>query len=389
MSEQNLPGTGTLSPKAHIRADLLSRIPVAKPTLSGNESSYVQECIETTWISSQGRFLEDFEREFAKFCDTKFAIACNNGTTALHLALAALDVSRDDEIIVPDLTYIASANCVHYCGATPVFVDCDPRTFNIDPSDIERAITPRTRGIIAVHLYGHPCDMDAIREVADRHGLFVLEDAAEAHGALYKGKKVGGLGTCASFSFFGNKIITTGEGGAVTTDDPKLAARLKLLRGQGMDPNRRYWFPEVGYNYRMTNVAAAIGLAQLEKVEEFLTTRKKIATWYDEKLSAIELVERPFVSSEVSHSFWMYTVLIAKNSGVPRDKVAARLDELGIETRPVFYPMHVLPPYAQSASNFSRAADCSARGLNLPTHVSLSEADVERVCESLSYALTA
>lgn len=348
---------------------------------------YVQECIETTWISSQGKFIQAFEQMFADFCGVKHAIACNNGTTALHLALVGLGVGPGDEVLVPDLTYIASANCVRYCGAEPVFVDCDPLTFNMDPAAIEARITPRTKGVMPVHLFGQPCDMDPIREIAERRGLFVVEDAAEAHGARYKGGRVGGLGDCASFSFFGNKIITTGEGGAVTTNDDALAARLRLLRGQGMDPERRYWFNVVGYNYRMTNIAAALGVAQMERVDEALAFRKELATWYDEDLAGEPLIIRPHVEPWAEHSYWMYSIMLDPAVTVSRDEVMARMNGAGIETRPVFHPMHVLPPYAQSAAPFPNAASCAARGISLPTHEMLSRDDVTRVCAALADAI--
>lgn len=363
------------------------RIPVASPVLGGNAMRYVQECVESTWISSQGCFIDAFEKAFAEFCGVRHAISCNNGTASLHLALAGLGIGPGDEVIVPDLTYVASANCVRYCGAEPVFVDCDPRTFNMDPARIEAHVTPRTKGIMAVHLYGQTCDMDPIQEIADRHGLFVIEDAAEAHGARYKGRRAGSLGRCASFSFFGNKIITTGEGGAVTTDDDVLANRLRLLRGQGMDPQRRYWFPVVGYNYRMTNVAAAIGVAQLERVDQALAFRKALARWYDEELAAVRGIVRPHVEPWADHSYWMYTVMLAPAPGVSRDTVMARMNAVGIETRPVFYPMHALPPYRQSGAAFPNAASCSTRGINLPTHERLTRADVRRICSALNDAL--
>ncbi len=367
----------------------LPRIPVASPVLGEAEKRNVAECMETTWISSVGRFIDEFERRFADFCEVKHAVACNNGTTALHLALTALEIGPGDEVIVPDLTYVASANCVRYCGAEPVFADCDPRTFNMDPDAVAAAVTPRTRAIVPVHLYGHPCDMDPILEVADRHGLVVVEDAAEAHGARYKGRRTGGLGRCASFSFFGNKIITTGEGGAVTTDDDGLAARLRLLRGQGMDPNRRYWFPVVGFNYRMTNVAAAIGVGQMERVDEALAFRRELARWYDAEIGDDPRIVRPHVEPWAEHSYWMYTVMLAPGLGDARDAVMAAMDADGVETRPVFYPMHVLPPYLRDAAPFFHAADCGRRGINLPTHEKLTRADVARVAATLRRALDA
>ena len=363
------------------------RIPVASPVLGEAEARNVAECLQSTWISSAGRFIGEFETRFAEFCGVRHAVATNNGTTALHLALAALDIGPGDEVIVPDLTYIASANCVRYCGAEPVFVDCDPRTFNMDPERLEALVTPRTKAVVPVHLYGQPCDMDPIAAVAERHGLHLVEDAAEAHGARYRGRRTGGLGRCASFSFFGNKIITTGEGGAVTTDDDALAARLRLLRGQGMDPQRRYWFPVVGYNYRMTNVAAAIGVGQMDRIEEALAFRRKLAGWYGEALAGEPRVVRPHVEPWAEPSWWMYTVMLAPaltaaRAGA-RDAVMAAMDAAGVETRPVFHPMHALPPYARDGAPFPHATDCAGRGINLPTHEKLTREDVGRVCAAL------
>ncbi len=367
----------------------LPRIPVAAPVLGEAEARNVAECLQTTWISSVGRFIGEFEARFADFCGVKHCVATNNGTTALHLALAALDVGPGDEVIVPDLTYVASANCVRYCGAEPVFADCDPRTFNLDAAAVEARITPRTKAVIPVHLYGQPCDMDPVTAVAERHGLHVVEDAAEAHGARYKGRRTGGLGRCASFSFFGNKIITTGEGGAVTTDDDALAARLRLLRGQGMDPQRRYWFPVVGFNYRMTNVAAAIGVGQMERIDTALAFRRELAGWYGAALAGEARVVRPHVEPWADPSWWMYTVMLAPALARRRDAVMAAMDAAGVETRPVFHPMHVLPPYAQDAGLFPHAADCAARGINLPTHEKLTRDDVAQVCTTLRDALDA
>lgn len=365
------------------------RIPVAAPLLDGREREYVLECLDSTWISSAGRFIGEFESRFAAFCGVKHAVATNNGTTALHLALVALGVGPGDEVIIPTLTYIATANCVSYCGATPVLADCDPRTMNLDPAAVERLVTPRTRGIIPVHLYGHPVDMDPLLRLAERHGLFVLEDAAEAVGARYRGRRTGALGHCATFSFFGNKIITTGEGGMVTTDDDDLAARLRLYRGQGMDPGRRYWFPVIGYNYRMTNVAAAIGLGQLERIDHHLARRREVAAAYRERLAPLgERLILPVEEPWAEHVYWMYTVLLGAATPATRDQVMARLDAVGVETRPVFYPMHELPPYQGLAgAGFPVATDCAARGINLPTYAQLSHADIDRVCAALAAAV--
>lgn len=366
----------------------MNRIAVAQPKLAGNERKYVLDCLDTNWISSNGKYIGAFEEAFAKFCGVKHAIAANNGTTALHLALVALDLKPGDEVIIPTVTYIATANAVRYCGATPVLVDVCPETMNIDPTDVERKITPATRGIIPVHLYGHPADMDAVNQIASKYGLWVVEDAAEAHGAEVNGKIVGTLGTCATFSFFGNKIITTGEGGMITTDDDELAARLRLYRGQGMDPSRRYWFPVVGFNYRMTNIQAAIGLAQMEGIETALADRERLAGWYDAALSELtEQIVLPAQAPWAKQVYWMYNIFLRDGNENRRDQVMRDLADMGIETRPVFYPMHVLPPYRE-ASSYPVADLWSQRGINLPTHQDLTKSDVERIARSLRNAIS-
>ena len=291
----------------------IRRIAVAQPSLDGAESAYVNECLESTWISSAGSFIERFEQGFAEFCGAVHGVATNNGTTSLHLALVALGIGPGDEVIVPTLTYVASANVVRYCGATPVLVDSDDATMNLDPEAVAAAITPRTAAIMPVHLYGHPADMDPIMRAAAAAGVAVVEDAAEAHGAHYRGQPVGSIGDCASFSFFGNKILTTGEGGMVTTSDPDLESRLRQLRGQGQDPKRRYWFPIVGFNYRMTNIAAAIGLAQLEGVDRHLAKRREVRTWYDERLDGVEGLRLPVRMPSAAPVDWLYTVRVPTN----------------------------------------------------------------------------
>jgi perosamine synthetase len=367
----------------------LPRIPVAAPQLDGREKEYVLKCLDETWISSAGEFIGRFEQAVASYCGVRHAVATNNGTTAIHLALVALGINAGDEVIVPALTYIASANSVTYCNATPVFVDNDPVTFNIDPAAIEKAITPKTRAIMVVHLFGHPADMDPILDIAKRHNLFVVEDAAEALGAQYKGRMVGGLSDCATFSFFGNKLITTGEGGMVLTNDDDLAARLRLFRGQGMDPERRYWFQVVGYNYRMTNVAAAIGVAQMERIDTLMAARANVAAGYNHRLAKLsDRIALPQTMNWAKHSMWMYTIQLKPGLRRTRDQVMQAMDKAGVETRPVFYPMHVLPPYEHHPrGEVSRAEACGANGINLPTHTLLTEADLDRVSAALEEAL--
>jgi perosamine synthetase len=365
-------------------------IAVGGPVLDGNEALYVQECLRTNSISSVGRFVADFERKFAEFCSVRHAISTCNGTCALHLALIALGLKPGDEVIVPTLTYVATANVVRYCGGRPVLVDVDRTTFNIDPAAIEAKVGPRTRGIIAVHLYGHPAEMDQVRRIAQRHQLFVVEDASEAHGAEYRGARVGGLGGCAAFSFYGNKIVTTGEGGMVTTNDDVLADKVRLYRGQGVSPHKRYWFDVVGYNYRMMNLAAAIGLAQIERVDHHLARRRQIAAHCDAQLASLsEFVLSPGEALWARHAYWMYTVLLSDKVKKTRDEILTALEDQGIETRPVFYPMHQLPPYREPGGAYPNGDYCASRGICLPTHGRLTDADIERVCTTLRHILQA
>lgn len=369
---------------------ILKPIPVASPVLDGNERKYVLECLDTTWISSGGRFIGLFEQAIAQASGTRCAVATNNGTTALHLVLAAMGIKEGDEVIVPTLTYIASANAVRYCNATPVFIDCEPACFNLDPARIEDAITPRTRAIMPVHLYGHPADMDPVLEIARRRDLRVVVDAAEALGALYRGRPVGALGDAATYSFFGNKVITTGEGGMIVTDDEALDRRMRFLRGQGMDPTKRYWHTEIAYNYRMTNVAAAIGLGQAERLDHHLAERRRVAQTYDRLLAPLsDLVVRPVEQNWARHAYWMYTITLAEAVRRSRDDVMKSLSSQGIETRPVFYPVHQMPPYRDARGSFPVAERVAARGINLPTHALLTEDDIARVADSLAAAVRA
>ena len=365
------------------------RIPIAAPVLAGREKEYVLDCLESSWISSTGRYVEEFERAFAEFCGVRHAIACCNGTVAVHLALLAAEAGPGDEVIVPTLTYVASANPVLYCGATPVLVDVDPVTGNIDPDAIEAAVTPRTKAIVVVHLYGHPADMDAIDALARRHGLRVVEDAAEAHGAEYRGRRAGSLGDVGTFSFYGNKIITTGEGGMVTCDSDAQMRRIRQLRGQGQDPDRRYWFPIVGFNYRMTNVAAAIGLAQLETVDWHMARRRENAAWYEEELGDVPGISLSPEASWVRSAFWMACLVLDEGGERERDLLTDRLAERGVETRPFFYPMHTLPMYRAAAADrtFPVAESLAARGINLPSGASLTREDVAYVGEAVRSAL--
>lgn len=359
-------------------------IPVSRPALIGREKEYVMDCIESSWISSNGKYIELFETKFAEYIVVKHAIACCNGTAALHLALLALGIGHGDEVIVPALTYVATANAVKYTGATPILTDADIATWNIDPEKIESLITPQTKAIIPVPLLGHPCDMDPVMEIAKKHSLFVIEDAAQALGARYKRKMCGSIADISTFSFYGNKTITTGEGGMVVTNDDGLAAKVMLLKGQGMDPGRRYWFPTIGYNYRMTNIEAAIGLAQLENIDKFLEKRGMIAKWYSKYLRKIPGITLPVEKDYAEHSYWLYSILIEAEYGKSRDDTMATLAENGVETRPFFYPMHIMPVYADNKSTkLNNAELIASKGLMLPTFFELKEADIEFIASVL------
>lgn len=361
------------------------KVPLALPDLTGNEERYLLQAFRSSWISSTGKFVDRFEEEFADLCGSRSALGVANGTVGLHLAMAALDVAPGDEVIVPSLTYVATANAVVYQGAKPVFVDVDPGTWCLDAAQLAAAVTSRTVGIIAVHLYGHPADMDAINDIAARYGLWVVEDAAEAHFARYKERVVGSLGTMAVFSFYGNKIITSGEGGAVTTSDPELAGRLRLLRGQGMDPERRYFFPVVGYNYRLTNVACALLCAQLERCDSILQQRRTVDAMYREGLSDIPGVGLQPAAPWAAPVPWLESVTIDPASRVSRDELMAGLKVRGIETRPFFIPIHSLPPYVGGHGETELpVTDRLARtGLSLPTYTGLGRSEVGYVVDAV------
>jgi perosamine synthetase len=364
------------------------RIPVSEPALVGRELEYVMRCVETNWISARGDFVVRFEREFARLCGVRHAIAVCNGTAALHLALLALGVGPGDEVIVPALTYVASANAVVYCGARPVFVDSEPRTWNLDPQLVSAAITPRTKGILAVHLYGQPADMGALRTIADAGGLFLLEDAAQAHGARYGGRTVGSLGDAATFSFHGAKLVTAGEGGMVLTDDDAQAALMRRLRHQGEDPNRRYHFTHLGFNYGMSNLAAAIGLAQLERIDWHLARRHANAARYRELLhgrSELELQQR---APGTESADWLTSVVLGQGVDSDREQVMQLLHAEGIETRAVFPALHTQPIYRDDAMPRLPVAErLGTRGLSLPSGATLTDSQIDWIVETLLTAV--
>jgi perosamine synthetase len=364
------------------------KIYVAEPYLGGSELKYLASCVERNWFT-MGPMVQRFEQEFARFVGVRHAIACSSGTVSLHLALLAIGLQEGDEVIVPDLTFVATGNVVKYCNATPVLCDILPDTWCLDAVEVRKKITPRTKAIIAVHLYGHPCYMPDLQAIADRHRLVVVEDAAEAIGAAVNGKKVGNLSLLGSFSFYGNKIITTGEGGIVTTDDGALAARVRHFRDQGMLACRRYWHDVLGYNYRMTDLQAAVGCAQMEIVEQMVERRRNIARRYNALLSEVAELQLPVEMAWATNVYWLYSVVLKTGGEQARNRVMALLEQRGVETRPFFYPLHAMPPFQKEAEgcSFPVSARVSSHGLSLPSHGNLTDEQLEYVAAALKDAL--
>ncbi|WP_333904867.1 DegT/DnrJ/EryC1/StrS aminotransferase family protein [Delftia acidovorans] len=355
-------------------------IPVYQPYFTGQEKNYVNQCLDSTWISSKGEFIGRFENGFAEYIGVHKATSVNNGTVAIHLALEAIGITAGDEVIVPALTYIASVNTIIQTGATPVYVDSLAHSWQVDPEDILRKITDRTKAVMVVHLYGLACDMDPIVKICREKNLLLIEDCAEGFGSYYKGKHVGTFGDVATFSFFGNKTITTGEGGMVVANDPEVIERAFHLKNQGVSKTREYWHDVVAYNYRMTNICAAIGLAQLEKADEILEKKRQIAIWYE---AALEKLPLKFHSElpDTRHSFWMCS--IAVNEACERAPLRDYLKSKGVETRPVFYLANSMP-HCYTQEQFPVAQSISERGINLPSYPGMSQDEVALVSESIS-----
>lgn len=354
-------------------------IPAYEPLLGKEEMENLVLAIKSGWISSRGAFITEFEEKFADYCGRSYGVSTSSGTAALHLALKALGIKQGNEIIMPALTFISTANAATYCGAKPVFVDSHPDYWCIDPEKIEIEISPKTRAILPVHLYGHPCDMDPIIDLAEDHGLYIIEDAAEAHGAEYKGKKIGSFGDISCFSFYGNKILTTGEGGMCLTDDKELYEKMRILRDHGMNPNKRYWHDVVGFNYRMTNLQAAVGVAQLNRLDEIIRKKRQIAFWYEQSLAGDTIglhPEMPWAKCV----YWMYSILV--DDRVDRDELMEKLKESGVDTRPFFYPMTLMPPYKQD-KRYLVAEQLSAQCINLPSSPTLTRKEVAYICNCI------
>jgi len=369
-------------------------IPVAEPDLGPLEEQYVLEAMRSGWVSSIGAFIDRFEKQFAELCGVKHCVALSNGTVALHVALLARGVGPGDEVIVPDLTFVATAAAVFHAGATPVLVDVDPKTFALDVELTKQALTDKTRAIIPVHLYGVPAPMTALRDAVAGRDIFILEDAAEAHGARVDGKRAGGLGDAAAFSFYGNKLLTTGEGGCITTDDAALAKRIRFLKDHAMSPERRYFHPEVGFNYRMTNLQAALGCAQIERFEGMFARKLAILAEYRDAFRGtdIELNATPPGSEPAC---WLVTALLPGEW--TRERQTAMVSTLrrdhGVDVRPFFVPVHEMPPYAQlrfvknEGPARSVSEEAAVRGICLPSSNKLTSAEISRVVHAVKSAL--
>jgi len=360
-------------------------IPVCEPTLKGNELKYVTNAVKTGWISSSGQFIKSFEDKFSEYCNANFGVSCSSGTAAIHLAIESLGIGKSHEVIIPDFTMIAACNSVIYSGARPVLVDSERKTWNIDPGLIEDKINEKTKAIMVMHTYGHPCDMDVINKIAKEHGLYVIEDAAEAHGAEYKGKKIGSLGDVACFSFYANKIITCGEGGMVVTNNEKIAKKAANLRTHAFGKNR-FMHEDFGFNYRMTNLQAAIGLAQTEKIDELVQSRINNAKAYTKLLKNIKGITTPPKASWAKNVYWMYGILVEKNFKLNSIELQEKLKENGIDTRAFFSGMHKQPVYQgknelfpDTSGSFPISEELEEKGLYLPSSSHLTQNEIEIV----------
>ncbi len=365
-------------------------IPVCEPNLSSKEKAYLLSAFDSSWLSSSGEFVQRFERAFAKTVShTRYALAVNSGTTALHIALVALGIGPGDEIILPAFTMIATVNAVSYCGATPVLVDSDPITWNINTTKLSHAITRKTKAMIVVHTYGAPADMDPVLRIARKHRIHVIEDAAEAHGARYKGKHVGSIGDVAAFSLYANKVITTGEGGMVTTNNRALAGRIDLLRNHAFSADRHFWHPIVGFGYRMTNIQGAIGLGQTERFTKLLARKRANAALYTKLLSPIPGITTPHQAPQTQHAYWMYGVLVDPDRfGMDRNRLRRLLAHQGVETRSFFVPIHFQPAYWKqfAPSRFPVAEHLGRHGLYLPSSTTLMHKDIAFICSIIEKA---
>jgi perosamine synthetase len=369
-------------------------IPVNTPLLTnGNEKKYLNECIDTGWISSEGPFVSRFEEEFALSVGRKFAVAVTNGTAALDASLIALGISKGDEVLMPTFTIISCASAITRTGAEPVFVDCDPNTFNINVDLIEPLITDKTKAIMVVHIYGLPCEMDPILAIAKKYNLKIIEDAAEVHGQTYKDKKCGSFGDVSTFSFYPNKHITSGEGGMIVTDDEHIADKSRKLRNLYFEPPQRFVHNELGFNLRMTNIQAALGVAQLEKLDQHVILKRKIGNLYNDLLKDIDGIQLPITKTEYSENiYWVYSIVLDNNNGKDANRVMQELGKNQIGTRPFFYPMHQQPilqklGYKRNADNCPVSENIAKYGFYLPSGLGITESEISTVCKTLRSVL--
>jgi perosamine synthetase len=363
-------------------------IPVNQPRLDGNEKRYLVECIDSGWISSEGRFVTDLERHFADKVGRRHAVAVNSGTAALEAALVALGLSPGDEVIIPTFTIICCVSAVLRAGATPVLVDCDPDTWNMDVSAIETKITKRTKAIMAVHIYGLPVDMDPILHLAERYNLIVIEDAAEAIGLRYKGRLCGSFGDISAMSFYANKHVTTGEGGMIFTDDDEIAEHCRSLRNLCFNPQRRFVHEELGWNLRMCNLQAAIGLAQLERLDESVARKRWMGHYYQKTLADIPEIQLPLDSTPYADNvYWVFGIVIKEGVPIDGDELARRLQAAGVQTRPFFWPMHTQPVFKAmglfNGESYPVAERIARKGLYLPCGLALTESEILQVSAAL------
>lgn len=366
-------------------------ISVNEPRIYGNEAKNVLECLQTGWISSQGRFIEEFERGWAEYCGMKHGVAVSNGTVALQLAIACLDLQPGDEVIMPTYTIISCAQAVVYNGGVPVLVDCDPKTWCMDVRQIEAKITDRTRAIMPVHIFGHPVDMDEVIRLAQKYKLAIIEDAAEAHGAEYKGKRCGGFGDMSCFSFYANKIITTGEGGMILTNSKRHFERLSSMRNLCFRPEKRFYHTELGYNFRMTNLQAAIGVAQLENIEVALRHKLWMKSAYEKRLKSIKELHLPVQEQWAKNVYWMYGIVLDRSLEIDAEEMAKRLLRHDVMTRPFFLGMHEQPVFRDRgmyAHEQYPVAEYIARyGLYVPSGLALTEDQLDKVCDAIEDVL--
>ncbi|HLP80919.1 MAG TPA: DegT/DnrJ/EryC1/StrS family aminotransferase [Nitrosomonas sp.] len=364
----------------------MQKIPVAGPWITQKEIDYVTDAVTNAWYGNANMYHERFEKAFAAYVGTKYAMALPTCTSALHLSLLALGVSEGDEVIVPDATWIASSAPISYVGATPVFADIDPQTWCLSAESFEACITPRTRAVIPVDLYGGVPDMDAIRAIARRHGIAIIEDAAEALGAQYKGKRAGSFGDTGVFSFHGSKTLTTGEGGMLVTDREDLFKRIQVLRDHGRQPgDRMFWNTEVAYKYKMSSMQAALGLAQLERMEELLKRKREQFAWYQHELAGVDGITLNFEPEDTLNAYWMVTVVLDPKLGINKTQLMEKLSEHNIDTRPFFHPLSSIPAYEDSEqANVARVRNkvtygISPYAINLPSALSLSKDEIKTV----------